>query len=69
VEHSKGDDGESVVAIPRFPCGRSMLVKDLELCTDRMSGFMGLVSRVAFVTTWSNRISLLHVVLLVLEGE
>jgi hypothetical protein len=21
VEHSKGDDGESVVAIPRFPCG------------------------------------------------
>jgi hypothetical protein len=46
-----------------------MLVKDLELCTDRMSGFMGLVSRVAFVATWSNRISLLHVVLLVLEGE
>jgi hypothetical protein len=30
---------------------------------------MGLVSRVAFVTTMSNRTSLLRVVLLFLEGE
>jgi hypothetical protein len=41
----------------------------LELCTDRMSDFMGPVSRVVFVTTMSNRTSLLRVALLLLEGE
>jgi hypothetical protein len=41
----------------------------LELCTDRMSGFMGLDKLSSFVTTILNRTSLLHVVLLLLEGE
>jgi hypothetical protein len=41
----------------------------LELCTDRMSDLWGPISRVAFVTTMSNRTSLLRVVLLLLEGE
>jgi hypothetical protein len=56
----------------------SVLVKDcavlapmasLELCTDRMLGLWGSISRVAFVTTMLNHTSLLHVVLLLLEGE
>jgi hypothetical protein len=50
-------------------CAVLALMASLELCTERMSGFMGLVSRVAFVTTMSNRTSLLRVVLLLLEGE
>jgi hypothetical protein len=41
----------------------------LELCTDRMLGFMGLDKPSSFVTTRSNRTSLLRVVLLLLEGE
>jgi hypothetical protein len=41
----------------------------LELCIDRMLGLWGPISRVAFVSTMSNRTSLLHVVLLLLEGE
>jgi hypothetical protein len=45
------------------------LIARLELCTDRMSGFMGSDKRVVFITTMSNRTSLLHVMLLLLEGE
>jgi hypothetical protein len=41
----------------------------LELCTDRMSGLMGTVGRVAFVTTLWNHTSLLHVGLLLMEVE
>jgi hypothetical protein len=49
VEHSEGKGGESDVAIPRFlggstrPCDRVVLapMASLELCTDRMPGFMG----------------------------
>jgi hypothetical protein len=41
----------------------------LELCTDRMWGFMGPISQVVFVTTMSNRSSLLREVILLLEGE
>jgi hypothetical protein len=51
-EHSEGKGGESDVAILRFPCGSPRLCRlrtapflapmvRLELCTDRMSGFMG----------------------------
>jgi hypothetical protein len=46
-----------------------VLMVNLELCTDRMLDFMGPISRVAFVTTLSNRTSLLHVMLLLFEGE
>jgi hypothetical protein len=46
-----------------------VLMVNLELCTDRMLDFMGPISRVAFVTTLSNRTSLLRVMLLLLEGE
>jgi hypothetical protein len=45
------------------------LMANLELCTDRMSCFMGPISRVAFVTTMSNHTSLLCVMRLLLEGE
>jgi hypothetical protein len=41
----------------------------LEFCTDHMSGFMGPISRVAFVTTMPNCTSLLHVVLLLFGGR
>jgi hypothetical protein len=41
----------------------------LELYTDRISGFMGPISRVAFITTISNRISLLRVMLLLFGGR
>jgi hypothetical protein len=51
--------------------GRAILalMESLELCIDRMSGFMGPISRVAFVTTMSNRTSLLCVVLLLFGGR
>jgi hypothetical protein len=74
VEHSEGKGGESVVAILRFLCGSS------GPCRLRAAPFWplwqvlscvlwGPISRVAFVTTMSNCTSLLHVVLLLLEGE
>jgi hypothetical protein len=77
VEHSEGKDRESAMAILRFlygsprPFDRTVLapMASLELCTDRMSDFMGPISRVAFVTTLSNCTSLLHVVLLLLEAK
>jgi hypothetical protein len=40
-----------------------------ELCTNRMSDFIGLISRVAFVTTMSNLTTLLRVVLLLFGGR
>jgi hypothetical protein len=40
-----------------------------ELYTDRISDFMGPISRVAFITTISNRISLLRVMLLLFGGR
>jgi hypothetical protein len=80
VELPEGKAKESVVAIPRFLCGRP------HLCRLRTAPFWprwqafscvltacrilwGPISRVAFVTSMSNRVSLLHVVLLLLEGE
>jgi hypothetical protein len=80
VEHSEGKGGESAMAIPRFLCGSprpcrlmtasiwprwQALSCVLTVCRDSW----GPISRVAFVTTMSNRTSLLCVVLLLLEGE
>jgi hypothetical protein len=80
VEHSKGKGGESAVAIPRFlygsphPCQlRTTLfwpqwqALSCVLTACRVS--WGPISQIAFVTTMSNRSSLLRVVLLLLEGE
>jgi hypothetical protein len=41
----------------------------LELCTDRMSDFMGPDNPSSFVTIMSNHTSMLRVMLLLLEGE
>jgi hypothetical protein len=80
VEHLEGKGEESVVAIPRFLCGSlhpcrlrtvsfwpRWQVLSYVLTACRI--LWGPISRVAFVTTMSNRTSLLHVVLLLLEGE
>jgi hypothetical protein len=80
VEHSEGKSGESVVAILRFLCGSPHPCRlrttsfwprwqalSCVLTTYRV--LWGPINRVAFVTTRSNRTSLLHVVLLLLEGE
>jgi hypothetical protein len=80
VEHSEGKGGESVVAIMRFLCGsprpcRLMIVpfwpqwQALSCALAACWVLWGPISRVAFVTTMSNRTSLLRVVLLLLEGE
>jgi hypothetical protein len=80
VEHLKEKDGESVVAIPRFVCGspRPCQLRTVPFCLrwQALSCVLiacqvlwDLISRVAFVTTMSNHTSLLHVVLLLLEGE
>jgi hypothetical protein len=47
----------------------SALMASLKFYTDRMLGFMGPDKPSSFVTTLSNCTSLLHVVLLLLEGE
>jgi hypothetical protein len=80
VEHLEGKDGESVVAISRFLCGsphpyRSRTMpfwprwQDLSCVLTACRVLWGSISRVAFVTTMSNRTSLLHLMLLLLEGE
>jgi hypothetical protein len=69
VEHSKGKDRESVVAILRFLCGSPHPCQALICVLTACQVLWGLVSRVVFVTTMSNRTSLLRVVLLLLEGE
>jgi hypothetical protein len=80
VKQSEGRGEESVVAILRFQCGSprpcqlrsksfwprwQALICLLTAC----QVLWGLIRRVAFVTTMSNHTSLLHVVLLLLEGE
>jgi hypothetical protein len=80
VEHSERKGGESVVDILRFLCGsphpcqlKTMPFwprwQALSCVLTAYRVLWGSVSRVAFVTTMSNRTSLLHVVLLFLEGE
>jgi hypothetical protein len=80
VKHSEGKGGESVVAILRFLCGRPFLCRlrtmsfwlqwhALSCVLTACQVLWGPIRRVAFVTTMSNHISLLHVVLLLLEGE
>jgi hypothetical protein len=76
----EGKGEESVVAIPRFLCGSSRLCRlrtvpfwprwqALSCVLTACQVLWGPISRVAVVTTMSNRTSLLCVVLLVLEGE
>jgi hypothetical protein len=80
VEHSEGKGGESAVAILRFLCDSprpcrlrtasfwpQLQALSCVLTTYRI--LWGPISRVAFVTTMSNRTSLLRVGLLLLEGE
>jgi hypothetical protein len=80
VEHSEGKGRESDVAILRFLCGsrrpcwlRTALFwprwQALSCVLTACRVLWGPISRVAFVTTMSNRTSLLRVVLLLLEGE
>jgi hypothetical protein len=80
VEHSEGKSGESAVAILRFLCGsphpcrlRTALFwprwQALSCVLTACRILWGPISRVAFVTNMSNHTSLLHVVLLLLEGE
>jgi hypothetical protein len=80
VEHSEGKGRESDVSIPRILCGspRPCWLRTASLWSrwQALSCVLtacwvlwGPISRVAFVTTMSNRTSLLHVVLLLLEGE
>jgi hypothetical protein len=80
VEHSEGKGEESAVAIPRFLCGSSRPCQlrtvpfwprwqALSCVLTACRVLWGPISRVAFVTTMSNRTSLLRVVLLFLEGE
>jgi hypothetical protein len=80
VEHSEGKGGESAVAIPRFLCGSPRPCRlrttsfwprwqALSCVLAACQVLWGPISRVAFVTTMSNRTSLLHVVLYFLEGE
>jgi hypothetical protein len=75
VEHSEGKGGESVVAILRFLCGsphpcrlRTASFRPrwqaLSCALTAYQVLWGPISRVAFVTTMSNRISLFCVVLL-----
>jgi hypothetical protein len=73
--------GESAEAIPRFLCGSPHMCrlrprrfgpdgKPWVVCWSHIGVFLwDPISQVAFVTTWSNHTSLLHVVLLLLEGE
>jgi hypothetical protein len=79
-EHSKEKSGGSVMAILRFLCGspRPCQLRTasfwprwqaLSCVLTACQVLCGPISRVAFVTTMSNRTSLLHVVLLLLEGE
>jgi hypothetical protein len=79
VEHSEGKGGESAVAILRCLCGspcpcqlRTVLFwprwQALSCVLTACRVVWGPISRVAFVTTMSNHTSLLHVVLLLLEG-
>jgi hypothetical protein len=80
VEHSEGKGGESDVAILRFlrgspdPCRLRTTSfwprwQVLSCVLTACQVLWGPISRVAFVTTISNRTSLLHVVLLLLEGQ
>jgi hypothetical protein len=80
TEHSEGKGGESDVAIPRFLCGSPHACQlrtapiwprwqALSCVLTACRVLWGPISRVAFVTTISYRTSLLHVVLLLLEGE
>jgi hypothetical protein len=80
VEHSEGKGGESDVAILRFLCGSPHPYRlgttsfwprwqALSCVLTACRVLCGSVSRVAFVTTLSNYTSLLHAVLLLLEGE
>jgi hypothetical protein len=78
VEHSEGKGGESAMDILRSLCGsprpcRLRIVpfwprwQTLSCVLTACQVLWGLISRVAFVTTLSNRTSLLRVVLLLLE--
>jgi hypothetical protein len=80
VEHSEGKGGESVMTILRFlydstrPCQLRTAPfwprwQSLSCVLTACQILWGPRSRVAFVTTMSNRTSLLGVVLLLLEGE
>jgi hypothetical protein len=80
VEYSEGKGRESVVAIPMFLCGSPRLCRlrtasfwprwqALSYVLTACRVLWGPISRVAFVTSMSNRTSLLRVVLLLLEGE
>jgi hypothetical protein len=80
VEHSKGKGRKSVVVVRRFLCGSPYLCRlkttpfwprrqSLSFVLTACQVLWGPLSQVAFVTTLSNRISLLDVVLLLLEGE
>jgi hypothetical protein len=77
MEHSKGKDEESVVAILRFQGGSPRLSQlrtvsfwsrwQALICTDHLSSFTGSDKPSSLVTTLSNRPSLLRGGLL--EGE
>jgi hypothetical protein len=80
MEHSEGNDGESTVAILRFPCGspRPCLLRTtlfwpkwqaLSCILTACRILWGFINRVAFVTNMSNNTSLLCMVLLLLEEE
>jgi hypothetical protein len=80
VEHSEGNGRESAMAILKFLCGsphpcrlRTTLFwpqqQALSCVLAACRVLWGPISRVAFVTTMSNRTSLLCVVLLLLERE
>jgi hypothetical protein len=80
VEHLEGKGGESVVAITRFLCGSPHPCRlrttsfwpqwqALSCVLTACQVLWGPISRVAFITTMSNRTSLLCVVLLLFGGR
>jgi hypothetical protein len=70
VDHSEGKGGERVMAIPRFQGGSPRLCRlrtasflprwQALICTNHLSGFMGLDKPSSPVTTLSKRPSLLQ---------
>jgi hypothetical protein len=80
VEHSEGKGGESVVAILRFLCGSPHSCRlratpfwprwqALSCVLTACWVLWGPISQVAFITTISNRTSLLRVVLSLLKDQ
>jgi hypothetical protein len=80
VEHLEGKDGENVVVITRFLCGSHHLCwlrtasfwlrwQALSYVLTTCRVLCGPISRLAFITTISNRRSLLRVVLLLFGGR